>query len=244
VKPRSSRLIGVLFSSVFVLSPLAPPAAFAQQIPLSPPPAPPAPLAAPPATQAWGGVAVIAVDGSIDAAWSLARALYADAALRPPRLDDATARVLAGEPAAEGAPLRLRDLAALRAAIHGDDAPSRRLLLSLRQELGVSLILLVDQTASGPRARLFAGAGFDEDLLVDEAPPRPTSWSRATMRVKARAPAPPPVREAPAGPRGSTILSSGWFWGALGLAAAAGLTVFALSRRSSGSSSAIPVQVH
>src|SRR4051794_7643183 len=97
------------------------------------------------AGDASSGFAVLAREGATDAAWSLAKALYARDALRPSFVDEAHARVLAGEAApkesgGEGSPVsverarilkKLADLAETRAAIHGDDAPSRQLLTSI-----------------------------------------------------------------------------------------------------------------
>ncbi|HEY2366166.1 MAG TPA: hypothetical protein VGH87_07270, partial [Polyangiaceae bacterium] len=64
------------------------------------------------------GLVVIATDGATDAAWPLARAVYGDEMLRPRDVDDAKARVLAGETGSAD----LAELAELRAGVKGDDA--------------------------------------------------------------------------------------------------------------------------
>lgn len=82
----------------------------------------------------------------------------------PPGLDEAHARVLAGDAPAGAsadaglatAPAELRDLAEMRAAIRGDDAPSRALLASIANTFGVRGIVVVEMSASArPVARVF-----------------------------------------------------------------------------------------
>ncbi|MEO6575058.1 MAG: hypothetical protein ABIP89_14535, partial [Polyangiaceae bacterium] len=89
------------------------------------------------------GLAVIALQGTGDAAWPLAKAIYARPTLRPPLLDEARARVLAGEPLPPQASPALHDLAETRVAVHGDDAPSRQLLSSIAQNLHVRGLVVV-----------------------------------------------------------------------------------------------------
>lgn len=113
-------------------------------------------------------VLVIALDGAADAAWSLARLVYEEPALRP-TLDDTRARILAGDPPPRDAEPRLRELSDLRAAVHGDDAPSRRILASIATELGAQAVVLV-WPPSGSRpaeARLFVvkDNAFDAAIL-------------------------------------------------------------------------------
>ena len=163
------------------------------------------------------GFAVLAKDGATDAAWALAKALYAHKGLRPRRVDEAHARVLAGEPppaskegvVAPPAPPApgandLADLAETRAAIHGDDAPSRQLLTSIATTFELRGILVVEMlpsqtpTTTPPaappparaRARLFfAKTGFDAaEYLPDEGSPYAPApvWS-GTVRSLARA---------------------------------------------------------
>src|SRR5436190_13147696 len=67
-------------------------------------------------TASRGAVVVSIGDDAAPAARPLALEVYRDASLRP-SVDDATARVLAGEPPPEAAAPRLKDLAALRGSL-------------------------------------------------------------------------------------------------------------------------------
>ena len=112
------------------------------------------------------GVVVVAVgDDATPAARPLALAVYRDAGLRP-AVDDATARILVGEPAAEDAAPKLKDLAALRASLarptdaagEGDPAVTgevvtRRLLASMGGEAHAALVVAVTMRAGRPSAR-------------------------------------------------------------------------------------------
>src|ERR1019366_8647336 len=112
------------FSPVVRAQDTAPPAVTAT-------PALPVPTAAPAPAAAPHGLAVVALGGATDAAWPLAQGVYGTAAFRPWGLDESRARVLCGEPAATGAPLDLRDLSESLAAVKGEDAPSRMLLVEI-----------------------------------------------------------------------------------------------------------------
>jgi hypothetical protein len=133
------------------------------------------------------GLAVIGLGSSVDAAWPLARAVYAEAALRPTTLDEAHARVLVGEAPDEKATAELRDLADTRAAIHGDDAASRRLLASIALSLHVKGILVVEQGTTldaRPTARVFVTAARAYDAVRYESdPPAPVTWGTAKSAV-------------------------------------------------------------
>ncbi len=126
------------------------------------------------------GLVVIGVGSSVDAAWPLARAVYADSTLRPPTLDEPHARVLVGEPASDAAPADLRDLAETRGAIRGDDAASRHLLefiaLSLRVK-GVVVVLPTSVPGARPVARVFVTVlrAFDA-VLYESDPPIAVTW--------------------------------------------------------------------
>ncbi|AKU97560.1 hypothetical protein AKJ09_04224 [Labilithrix luteola] len=136
--------------------------------PTLPTPAPKAPAASPfapvasstPSPNATAkGVAVLSLGEAREEAFMLARAVYASR-LRPPTVDEAHARVLAGEAPAENAVADVRELAELRAAITGDDAPSRRLLGSLADQLHVSglLVVTVETPPQPPAPAADAGA--------------------------------------------------------------------------------------
>jgi hypothetical protein len=128
----------------------------------APAPAPPA-VAAPPASapqaQPHGAVVVATADGTGPAARALAFDVYRDADLRP-SIDDATARVLAGDAPPEGAPARLKDIAELRGSIAhaGSELVVRRLLASLGTELGATLVVSVGMDGSHPVVRVLRSA--------------------------------------------------------------------------------------
>lgn len=106
------------------------------------------------------GLAVVALDGSSDVAWPLAEDIYGRAPLRPPSLDEARARVLAGEPLPLGASRTLTELAETRAAVHGDDAPSRQLLSSIARTLHARAIVVVDsEPVNGPLVTMGSADG-------------------------------------------------------------------------------------
>ena len=133
------------------------------------------------------GLAVLGLGSSLDAAWPLARAIYADASLRPAMLDEAHARVLVGEPPGDTGTAELRDLSDTRAAIHGDDAASRRLLSSIALALRVKGILVVEApgTTNGhATARVFVTApGAYDAVTYDSDPPAPVTWGSGKSAV-------------------------------------------------------------
>ncbi|MBX3217977.1 MAG: hypothetical protein KF850_38580 [Labilithrix sp.] len=94
--------------------------------------------------QAAQGVAVVGGVAVRDEAFTLARAVYASS-LRPRRLDELRARILAGDPTPPAATKEIRELAELRAGVSGEDAASRRLLASIAQQLGVQALLVVSR---------------------------------------------------------------------------------------------------
>lgn len=116
------------------------------------------------------GLVVVAEGSSASPSWSLAHAVYGDPSLRPPALDEAHARVLVGEPPASDAPRELRDLAELRAAVHGDDATSRSLLNSVAASLHAKGLLVV-RASDGvkPVARAFLAGTHAFDPVVYES---------------------------------------------------------------------------
>jgi hypothetical protein len=223
----------------------------------------PAPLSArtPGAAIGPASLAVVALPGAADAAWTLARSVYADEALRPATVDEAHARVLCGEPPAEGVAAELRDLADTVAALRGDDAPSRTLLDGIGRRFALRALVVVRADEGHPTARLFlteTGA-FDAATYAPDAPatgPAP-SWS-ATIRSLDRlfGPTPPPPRASSSAPTLATrevprketpgprpFYESGWFWGALGAAALLGGAAYIATRDSSPSAIHLEVQV-
>jgi hypothetical protein len=118
------------------------------------------------------GLAVVAEGSSTSSAWQLARAVYGDPSLRPPALDEGQARALAGEAVAPNAPRELRDLAETRAALHGDDAPSRSLLSGLVAALHVKGLVVVEvPDGAKPTARVFVMSAHAFDTVVYESDP-------------------------------------------------------------------------
>jgi hypothetical protein len=193
------------------------------------------------------GLGVVALAGAAELAWPLAQEVYADPALRPPTIDEPHARVLCGEPVPPAAPQDLRDLADTVAAIHGDDAPSRALLDGLVHRFSLRGIVVVH--AAGPAvpssAHVFLGAtsAFDAasyapDDLPAGAPPATPAWSAAVgslARAFGQVSASPLATHEVPPPDGTSprhFYESGWFWGALGLAALAGGAVFFATRDS------------
>jgi hypothetical protein len=234
------------------------------------PPAPGGPAAAapaspsapaPPAAAAPVSIAVVALPGGADAAWPLARTLYADPALRPATVDETHARVLCGEVPAAGAPAELRDLADTVAALRGDDAPSRTLLDGIARHFGLRALVVVGSDAAHPTAHVFlteTGA-FDAAAYAPDDPPAGSAptWS-ATVRSLDRLFGPPAVAPQPSvrapllatreAPRNETpgphpFYESGWFWGAVGAAALLGGAAYIATRDSSPSAIHLEVQV-
>ena len=211
------------------------------------------------------GVAVLALDGATDAAWRLAARVYRGP-LRPTSLDEVHARALVGEPPAPGAPRDLQDLAETRGAVHGEDAPSRRLLASLAAQLGVLAIVVVQKDATsggGPAtARVFLASNdaFDAARYAEDSGSwEPTAASlERTLRADTRANGQPagdaarPSSEVPVAPtRGEAQPSDGskpfyrsvWFWGALGAAVFAGGAIFLATRDNGDGAGPMHVQV-
>jgi hypothetical protein len=147
--------------------------------------APPASSAAPAPRAPEKGLAVLALDGATDAAWALASKVYGDPDLRPAALDDAHARVLAGEAPAATAPQDVKDLAQIRGAVHGDDAPSRQLLASLASELGARGVVVVEVAAGGAiSARVFVADthAFDAARYAPDDP-HTLTWNGAALSL-------------------------------------------------------------
>jgi hypothetical protein len=130
------------------------------------------------------GLAVMAQGDATVSAWTLARAVYGDTALLPATLDETHARALLGEQVAPDAPRDVRDLAETRAALHGDDAPSRSLLSGIAASLHVRGIVVVEehqvspsQPRATPAARVFvAGTGAFDAVLYEPDPPPTATW--------------------------------------------------------------------
>lgn len=89
------------------------------------------------------GFAVVALDGAKDVASPLARSIYSRPSLRPDAtLDEQRAHVLLGDPPPTASPA-MTDLASSRAAIKGDDAPSRQLLANIAADFHLRGVVVV-----------------------------------------------------------------------------------------------------
>jgi hypothetical protein len=213
-----------------------------------------APSTGRPASARGQGVAVLAIGNATEATWGVAQKIYASPVLRPSGVDEAHARVLAGEAPATDAPKDLRDLADTRAAIRGDDAPSRQLLASIAATFAVRGVVVVDTTASGPRARLFLVDSSEFDAaswtpVADEA--GSLSWEAAvrslerTLQPKITPAAPlelPPKTKAKT-EESHPFYASPWFWGAIGGAAFLGGAIYFATRDTSPGSIHLQMQV-
>jgi len=116
-----------------------------------------APRAAP--APAAHGLLVLSSKTATEAAWPLAKELYARPTLRPSTVDEGQARVLAGEAPGANAPVSLRELGDTRDAIRADDAPSRQLLAAMASRFHVRGIVVVSGGGmSLPEAPADAGA--------------------------------------------------------------------------------------
>jgi hypothetical protein len=205
-----------------------------------PPPAPPAPaVAAPPAApapppqaQPKGAVVVAVSPGAGPAARALAADVYREDDLRP-SIDDATARVLAGDALPANAPPRLKDLADLRASIitalalaapppaaadggapppAPSDLVGRRLLASLGTDLHAVIVIPVSADGGHPVARALrvATSAFERieigpavDLGPDGA--RTYRWPGAVDTFHGLLIAPPEPLPAPVSPAGAAL---------------------------------------
>ena len=99
-------------------------------------------------------------DAAGPAARALAMDVYRDALLRPP-IDEATARVLAGDAPAAGAPAKMKEIAELRASVARAESElvMRRLLASIGSDLGAPLVVTVALDGGRPIARALRSSG-------------------------------------------------------------------------------------
>ncbi len=219
------------------------------------------------------GLAVVAEGDTGPFAASLARAVYGDPGLLPPTLDDGRARALAGGYVAPDAPDAIRDLAETRAALHGDDAPTRRLLGALATSLHLKALVVVEGRAHElPSARVFlAGSGAFDATVYQPDPSAVVTWGSgasvvtwagavsalhgsfadavapatnlAPAPVAALAPTPAAVPGEKTPGSSRPFYASPWFWGALGAAAFAGAAFYFATRDSSAPNIQLQVQV-
>lgn len=205
------------------------------------------------------GVAVLGTSGARDDGASLARAVYAST-LRPKQLDELHARLLIGDAPPPAATKELKDFAALRAAVNGEDAAARQILAGIAKQIDVQGILVVTRITSeataavdpdggapvapGTRvqARLFVAEQGDFDAARYDFD---GSWQATVTSVAARFPAPPPpvaaanpvvvaapplLRVPPKKEEDRPFYKSPWLWGALGAAVLIGGIFFFASQ--------------
>lgn len=208
-----SRLASGALLSLAVLA-ATPRAAFADnppKVPAPAAPAPPQPAPPPPAPprveEPQGAIVVAASDDAGPAARALALEVYREPLLFP-RIDEATAKVLAGGAPAPGAPARLAEIAEVRASIAkaGSETVARRLLASLGSELGAALVIEVTIDGGHPGARAVkpSSAVFERvelgatvETAVDGT--RTYRWPGAAIALRTLVPGgePPRPRRAP-----------------------------------------------
>lgn len=194
------------------------------------------------------GCAVLAQGDIAEIAWPLAQSIYGSAKLRPAALDEAHARVLAGDKPAPDARPDVVELAELRAGVHGDDAASRELLGTIGQRIHVRALLVVEVKDVAASARVFdvASRTFDAARYEPELVATGNRWD-ATVRSLERIFAPAPlVLASPASlaavpkvpakdtPSSRQFYQSPWFWVSLGAAALIGAGIFLATRDYSG----------
>ncbi len=219
----------------------------------------------PPATMprvATRGLAVLAIGDAAAVAWPLARGVYSREVLRPASLEEARARVLAGEPPPAGSGKDLADLSETRAAIRGDDAPSRQLLASIATSLYVRGILVVMTFPDAPpQARVFVAdaSAFDAARYAPAAADGgDADWSGVILSLErgygAGAPTSTPSRALSPTPlekekpkesetKARPFYASPWFWGAIGAAALGGTALYFATRDNSSGAIHLQLQV-
>ncbi|MBI4702437.1 MAG: hypothetical protein HY744_15060 [Deltaproteobacteria bacterium] len=210
-----------------------------------------------------GAVVVGLGQAARPAAKDLARAVYGDALLRP-GLDEASARVLVGEPVAPGAAARASELRVVWEALAAGPEPSVavRLLSSIGSELGDELVVAVDASGPSASARVLrvASGRFLSVRLGAEAPGPAAGQAGATaarwpdavavlrgLLAAASAGGRAAVPAAAPGRRGGNgsdldLLGSPWFWGGLGTLAAIGVAVFVAAQVSRDDTDTVRLQ--
>lgn len=171
------------------------------------------------------GVVVIASAAApAEAVWPIAKAIYADTVLRP-KLSDAEARALAGEPSDSH-----KELFELRAKVTADDAPSRAILAEIARRTGARAIAVVFVVDGQPEVRVWDAA--DERFAATRHRREASGWEPLASGLHTKVAAKKPIEPGPA--PASSFTRSPWFWGALGAAVVAGVAVWALTSDDGG----------
>jgi hypothetical protein len=193
------------------------------------------------------GVAVVAMPGAQDVAWTAAKDVYADDLLRPSSIDEASARAIVGDPIAPNAPASVRELAEEQADLHGEDAASRAILRTMADRLHVRVLVVVRLSPAGALARIFlpTQATFDAASYQPDATPSTVNpqWHGLVgsldrmfgpqTQVMSLATKDVPAPKARSG-ESKPFYRSPWFWiAAAGAAACAGAFLYLESKDSS-----------
>lgn len=181
---------------------------------------------------------------------ALARDVYRDVRLRP-NVDEATARVLTGEPVADDAPPALRSLAKVRESLPTTpDDLGAKLIAAIGQERQAEIVVAVSMTGERPVARVVRVASAKyESVLVEATAERGDgdvvrhSWPGATTLLQQFFVVPAPQEKSgPIAPRkietqppkpvdkSSSWYKSPWFWGPLGAVVATGAAIVIASQ--------------
>jgi hypothetical protein len=210
--------------------------------------------AQPPPPMSRGALVVALGTNATAATKALAREVYRDERLQP-NVDEATARVLAGEPVAADAPPALQSLARVRESLPvGPDDLGAKLIAAIGQERHADIVVAVSMTADRPMATVVRVASAKyESVLIEATVERDGdvaryTWPGATtivhqLFVASAPPAPPaPPPSGPIAPRkidtpppkpvdkGSSWYKSPWFWGPLGAVVATGAAILIASQ--------------
>ncbi len=210
-------------------------------------------LALPP-RHAWAqgrdnGAVVVAIGATSSVAWGLAQAVYASSAR--PSIEEADARILAGEPPVLG---KKNALAELRQAASGDDAPSRAIFgRILRDTATTQLAFVMRDESGGVYARIYRSDDSvdPESYFPSGDPKEPSSW-RAAVDALTKRKVPLPVSAKPissrtpsdeSAKRSGPFYASPWFWGGIAAAALTGGAIYLATRDGSSGSGPIHLQV-
>ncbi len=203
------------------------------------------------APQTSHGALVVALGNNVTSATkALAKEVYRDERLQP-SIDEATAKVLAGEPAAPDAPQALQSLARVRESLPASpDDLGAKLIAAIGQERHADIVVAVSMTGDRPVARVVRVVSAKYESVVIEGSVEHGegdaihyAWPGATSALlqlyvppaaaATNAPiAPKKVDSAPPQPatKSSSWYKSPWFWGPVGAVVATGAAILIASQ--------------